>query len=77
MNDLNPIGFLRLLGEFLNHMQTRKTVAMFTDYTAAKEDVLTELIGKYEFSPEQAAAARKAVEIYERETYIQEYWEKL
>lgn len=76
-HELNPKGFIMLLQEFYNTMFLRKNVSCFTDYTAAKADVLIEMVGKYGWDEESAAAALKAVQIFEQATYFEDHWNEM
>lgn len=42
----NPTGVSQFLTFYLNELRTKKTVALFSSYQKAKEDLLMELVSK-------------------------------
>lgn len=77
MDKINPQGFAQLMQAYISNLITRKRVAMFTDYQAAKEDIIIEIIVTQNFDAESAKAVRYAIEEMERITYVEDWFNEL
>ena len=72
---INPHGFIKLLDLYTENLLTRNTVAQFTDYELAKQDVIMEL-GR-NMDQESMEAMRYAISVYEETTYVKEWFNEL
>lgn len=72
----DPYGFNQVTNLFLEYMLTRKTVAQFTNYKKAKDDVIMEL-SNYAEEAGAVDALYDIVRVFEQHTRVKEWWEKL
>ena len=74
MEKFNPAALIKLYKIFLDYMLTRKTVAQFTDFDNAKSDVIMELKNMVTDDP---GAVERAINIFEKETKLREWWDEI
>lgn len=68
--EINPSGFIKLCELFMQELISRKKVALFDDYNAAKNDVLMELKNKSR-DDEYWQAIDHSIAVFEKTTYVE------
>lgn len=70
-----PRGYIQVCELYLERLMTKKKIALFDDYKAAKSDTLFEM--QSEFDKDNLDAIKEVIEHFEQITDTEEYFNEL